>query len=330
MQIVRHVADLKSLPGRSVVTIGNFDGVHLAHQKLLRTVVEVARAESAVPVAVTFEPHPIKVLAPSHAPKLLTPLERKAQFIEATGIERLVVLPFTRDMARLSPLEFVREILVAGLRTLSVHVGPNFRFGYRQSGDVEVLRELARMEGFRLSVLPTLMVRGQRASSTRIRELLSLGRVNIAARLLGRPFALYGPIVAGLGVGRKHTVPTLNLAPAEEQTPRVGVYVTRTRLGGAAYDSVTNVGHKPTFGDHSLTVETFLLNFSGEITESEMEIEFLFRLRDEMKFQNPAILKIQIQEDARRTIKFFQLLRRFRGRGASTLHPGHRIHHTRH
>ena len=309
MRMIHNLAELKTLPGRSVVTIGNFDGVHLAHQKLLKTVVEVARAESAVPVAVTFEPHPIKVLAPAHAPKLLTPLERKARFIEATGIERLVVLPFSRELARLSPLEFVREILVAGLRTISVHVGPNFRFGYRQSGDVEVLRELARLEGFRLGVLPTVEVRGERASSTRIRELLSLGRVNIAARLLGRPFALYGPIVAGLGVGRKHTVPTLNLAPVEEQTPRIGVYVTRTRLGGQAHDSVTNVGHKPTFGNHRLTVETFLLNFSGEIAGSDMEIEFLFRLREEMKFQNPAILKIQIQEDARRALKFFRLLR---------------------
>lgn len=309
MRIIRNLAELKSLAGKSVVTIGNFDGVHLAHQKLLRAVVEVARAESAVPVAVTFEPHPIKLLAPPHAPKLLTPLERKAHFIEATGIERLVVLPFSRQLARLSPLEFVREILVAGLRTISVHVGPNFRFGYRQSGDVEVLRELARREGFRLGVLPTLKVRGEQASSTRIRELLSLGRVNLAARLLGRPFALYGPIVAGLGAGRKHTVPTLNLAPVEEQTPRIGVYVTRTRLGGQAHDSVTNVGHKPTFGDHRLTVETFLLNYSGAMAETEMEIEFLFRLRDEMKFQNPAILKIQILEDARRTLKFFRLLR---------------------
>jgi riboflavin kinase/FMN adenylyltransferase len=320
MKIVRHLAELQTLAGRSVVTIGNFDGVHLAHQKLLKTVVEVARAESAVPVAVTFEPHPIKVLAPAHAPKLLTPLERKARLIEAAGIERLVVLPFTRELARLSPVEFVRDILVAGLRTLSVHVGPDFRFGYRQSGDVEVLRELARLEGLRLSVLPTLMVRGQRVSSTRIRELLSLGRVNLAARLLGRPFALYGPIVAGLGVGRKHTVPTLNLAPVEEQTPRVGVYVTRTRLGGAAHDSVTNVGHKPTFGDHSLTVETFLLGFQGEVAETEMEIEFLFRLRDEMKFQNPAILKIQIQEDARRALKFFRLWRRLQARKARRHH----------
>jgi riboflavin kinase/FMN adenylyltransferase len=297
---------------RAVVTIGNFDGVHLAHQKLLRKVVETARALDATPVAVTFEPHPIKLLSPEHAPKLLTPLERKARLIEAMGIELLLVLPFTKELARLSPVGFVRQILVAGLRSVSVHVGPNFRFGYRQSGDVEVLRELARQERFRLEVVPTLVVRGERVSSTRIRESLAAGRVNLAARLLGRPFSVCGPIVAGLGVGRKHTVPTLNLAPIEEQLPKVGVYVTRTRLGPATHDSVTNVGHKPTFGDHRLTVETYLLDYSGEVTESEMEIEFLFRLRDEMKFQNPAILKVQIQEDARRSLKFFRLLRMVR------------------
>jgi riboflavin kinase/FMN adenylyltransferase len=295
----------------TVLTIGNFDGVHLAHQKLLRKVVETARALEATPAAVTFEPHPIKLLSPEHAPKLLTPLERKARLIESLGIELLLVLPFTKELARLSPLEFVRQILVARLRTVSVHVGPNFRFGYRQSGDAEILRELARLERFRLDVVPTLVVRGERVSSTRIRESLAAGRVNLAARLLGRPFSVYGPIVAGLGVGRKHTVPTLNLAPVEEQLPKVGVYVTRTRLGSARHDSVTNVGHKPTFGDHRLTVETYLLDHSGDVTESEMEIEFLFRLRDEMKFQNPAILKVQIQEDARRSLKFLRLLRRF-------------------
>ncbi len=314
MQIVHELAQLEKSVRKSVVTIGNFDGVHLAHRKLLRKVVETARPMGATAIAVTFEPHPIKLLAPEHAPRLLTPLARKARLIEGLGIDVLVVLPFTRELARLSPLEFVRQTLLGGLRARSVHVGPNFRFGYRQSGDVEILTELARQEHFRLDVLPTLVVRGERVSSTRIRELLSIGRVNLAARLLGRPFSIRGPIVAGLGVGRKHTVPTLNLAPIEEQLPKIGVYVTRTRLGASLHDSVTNVGHKPTFGEHHLTVETFLLDFSGDIAETEMEIEFLFRLRDEMKFQNPAILKVQIQEDARRSLKFFRLFRHFRGR----------------
>jgi len=329
MRVISNLREVREPLPPSVVTIGNFDGVHLAHQTLLRRVVEAARQRGALATAITFEPHPIKVLSPEHAPRLLTPLRRKAEWIEATGIDLLVVLPFTRELAHHSPLEFARTVLLNPLRTLSVHVGPNFRFGYRQSGDTEVLEELGRQEGFRVEVLPMLQVRGEQVSSTRIRELLTEGHVHKAWRLLGRPFSSRGPIVAGLGVGRKHTVPTLNLAPIEEQLPRIGVYVTRTKLSGMRHDSVTNVGYKPTFGDHRLTVETFLLNFSGEIEESDMEIEFLYRLRDEMKFQNPAILKVQIQEDARRALKFFRLLKHFQQsprRSPSTSSPSARKH----
>jgi len=314
MRVISSFQELRERPQASVITIGNFDGVHLAHQQLLCRVVERSRRRGAAAVAVTFEPHPVKFLAPEHAPKLLTPLERKVRLIEKLGIDALVVLPFNRELAHLSPVEFVRRILVENLRSVSVHVGPNFRFGYRQSGDSEVLAELARQEGFELEVVPFLEVRGERVSSTRIRELLAEGQVHLACRLLGRPYSTFGPIVAGLGVGRKHTVPTLNLAPVEEQLPKIGVYVTRTKLRESVCVSATNVGHKPTFGEHRLTVETYLLDFAGEIAETEMEIEFLYRLRDEMKFQNPAILKIQIQEDARRTGKFFRLLKRLEHR----------------
>jgi riboflavin kinase / FMN adenylyltransferase len=316
MRVISTLREIGEAGTPSVVTIGNFDGVHLAHQSLLRRVVEVAQSRGARATAITFEPHPIKLLAPDHAPKLLTPLERKVDLIKATGIDLLVVLPFTRELARQSPLEFVRRVLVDPLRASSVLVGPNFRFGYRQSGDTEILEELGKQEGFRVEVVPLLYMRGDRVSSTRIRELLSEGLVHKANRLLGRPFSASGPIVAGMGVGRKHTVPTLNLAPIEEQLPKVGVYVTHTVLAGVRHDSVTNVGFKPTFGEHRLTVETFLLDFSGQIDETVMEIEFLYRLRDEMKFQNPAILKVQIQEDARRSLKFFRLLKQYR------LNPG--------
>jgi len=313
MRVIHQLGELRPAPSACVLTIGNFDGVHLAHYKLLDRVVEVARPRGAVAAAITFEPHPIKFLSPAHAPKILTPFSRKASLIAGSGIDLLVVLPFNRELAHLSPLEFVRNILVRPLHTVAIHVGPNFRFGYRQAGDVEILEELGRQEGFKVEVLPLLEVRGQRVSSTRIRELLVEGRVHVANRLLGRPFSAYGPIVEGMGVGHKHTVPTLNLAPVEEQLPKIGVYVTRTKVGEKLYDSVTNVGHKPTFGDDQrLTVETFLLNFpGGEIREPDMEIEFLYRLRDEIKFQNPAILKVQIQEDARRSLKFFRLLRAY-------------------
>jgi riboflavin kinase/FMN adenylyltransferase len=322
MRVINSLPELGEPTAPSVVTIGNFDGVHLAHQTLLRRVVEVARPQGLRATAITFEPHPIKILSPDHAPKLLTPLPSKVDLIASMGIDMLVVLPFTRELARQSPLEFVRRVLVDPLRASSVHVGPNFRFGYRQSGDTEILEELGKQEGFRVKVVPMLCVRGDRVSSTRIRELLTEGQVHKATRLLGRPFSSRGLIVAGMGVGHKHTVPTLNLAPIEEQLPKVGVYVTHTRLGGVSHDSVTNVGFKPTFGDHRLTVETFLLDFSGQIDETEMEIEFLYRLRDEMKYQNPAILKVQIQEDARRALKFFRLLKQYR---QSTTKSGHQV-----
>jgi len=321
MRVIRSLREIREPFVPSVATIGNFDGVHLGHQTLLRRVVEVARPLRALATVITFEPHPIKVLAPEHAPKLLTSLERKAELIQAMGIDRLVVLPFTRELARYSPMEFVRRVLIDPLRTVSVHVGPNFRFGHRQTGDTEILEALGQQEGFQVGVLPMLLVRRERVSSTRIRELLTEGQVSKAGRLLGRPFSSQGPIVAGLGVGHKHTVPTLNLAPTDEQLPKIGVYVTRTTLNGVRYDSVTNVGHKPTFGAHGLTVETFLFDFQGEMVERNMEIEFLYRLRDEMKFQNPAILKVQIQEDARRSLKFFRLLKKFATRPQISLIP---------
>jgi len=296
----------------SAVTIGNFDGVHLAHQELLRRTVEHARELESIAVAITFEPHPIQVLAPDRAPRILTSLATRARRIEQMGIDLLVVLPFTRDLAHLSPLDFVEQILMARLHANFLCVGPNFRFGYRQAGDVSLLRRLSQEGKFHLEVLPFMEVRGRPVSSTCIRQLLSEGRVHMAGRLLGRPFSNSGSIVSGRGIGRRHAVPTLNLNPNETQWPMVGVYVTRTRLAGDWRNSVTNVGYSPTFGNHRLTIETHLLNFEGEVQEREMEIEYLHRLRDEIKFQNPAMLRLQIQEDIRRSLKFFRLLEYFR------------------
>src|SRR5207302_7117208 len=222
MRIIRDLRELDALPRPSVATVGNFDGVHLAHQRLLQSVVETARQTGqtgqtgmtgAVAAAVTFEPHPARVLAPERAPKLLTPLERKVRLIEQHGIELLVVVPFTPEFSRVSPLEFVRQVLTEKLRAAAVVVGPNFRFGHGQAGDVALLTELGREHGFRTEVLPVVEVRGERVSSSRIRELLSEGRASAAGRLLGRPFAVCGAVVRGIGVGRQQTVPTLNLAP---------------------------------------------------------------------------------------------------------------------
>ncbi len=310
MKTIREPGGMPALPHGSVVTIGNFDGVHLGHQHLLRQVAERARNHGAAALAITFDPHPIRVLAPDRAPKLLTTLAQRQLLIAQQGIEILLVLQFTRELARRAPEEFVRDVLIAGVDARLALVGPNFRFGYRQAGDVNTLMTLGGKRGMGVEILPSVELRGEAVSSTRVRELLSAGNVQTAGRLLGRPFSNSGAIAAGLGIGRRHTVPTLNLAPAEEQLPKTGVYVTRTRLGSAWRQSVTNVGRRPTFGEHDITVETYLLNFAGEVKENEMTVEYLYRLRDEIKFQNPAILKIQIQEDARRSLKFFRLMER--------------------
>jgi riboflavin kinase / FMN adenylyltransferase len=321
MQITRELHLLPEPRAGTVAAIGNFDGVHLAHQKLLRSVVESAQAIGATPTAITFEPHPAKILAPERAPRLLTPLERKARLIGDLGIELLVVLPFTQELAHVSPLDFVRRILVEKLRVRSLHVGPDFHFGYQRTGNVTMLGKLARQEGFGLEILPALEIRKERVSSRRIRQLLDEGRVQMACRLLGRPHSNQGSVVRGSGIGRERTVPTLNLSSVEEQLPRIGVYVTRTRLTEGMHDSVTNVGHKPTFGPHRLTVESYLLNFAGQATESAMEVEFLYRLRDEMKFPDAVALKTQIQKDVRRALKFFRLLRLLQQRPAQRATP---------
>lgn len=313
MRVVRDLSELREPLPRSAVTIGNFDGIHLGHRELLARVVNSARELEATSVVVTFDPHPAQVLAPERAPRILTPLVAKTRLIEREGIDLLMVLRFTREMSLLSPAEFAASILVGKLHAAVVHVGSNFRFGHQRAGDTSALAELGRKSGFRVETLPMIKLRGHRVSSSQIRQFLADGRVVIAGRMLGRPYAVNGDITAGEGVGREQTVPTLNLGPVEQLLPKIGVYVTRTLVGGTLYDSVTNVGHKPTFGHHRLTVESFLLDFRGRIDAQEMQVEFLYRLRDEIRFPNAEALKQQIQQDVQRSLKFFRLTKRLSG-----------------
>lgn len=323
MRVVRDLSELHDPLHKSAVTIGNFDGIHLGHRELLGRVVHSAGELEGTSVVVTFDPHPAQVLAPEHAPKILTPLPLKAKLIEQEGIKLLVVLRFNRELSMLTPEEFVSSILVEKLRAAVVHVGSNFRFGHQRAGDTTLLAELGRKSGFRVDTLPMIKVRGHRVSSSQVRHFLSNGHVGIAGRMLGRPYVVSGTIVTGEGVGKKKTVPTLNLGPVEQQLPKKGVYITRTRVAGALHDSVTNVGHKPTFGHHRLTVETFLLNFRGEVEAEEMEIEFLHRLRDEIRFPDAEALKLQIQRDVQKSLKFFRLAKRLSAKssGASRSTP---------
>jgi riboflavin kinase/FMN adenylyltransferase len=298
----------------SVLAIGNFDGIHLGHQAILRATVERAHALNAVSTALTFDPSPRKVLRPETAPPRLSTNAQRMEWFNALGLEAVVVLPFTLDLARLSPEEFVEQILARDLHVKAVLVGENFRFGHKQAGDVKLLSGLGAKHGFDVVIVPPVVYRGEVVSSTIIRREVAEGDVSHAARLLGRPFSLTGEVVSGTGTGRRFTFPTLNLAAEQELLPARGVYVTRTCLEGEtrSHRSVTNIGMRPTFNGSSLSVETHLLDVQLGTTPKRMEVRFWRRLREEKKFSGHEELRAQIAIDIARANKFFSRLRRFR------------------
>ena len=307
MKVATSLADA-DVSHPSVVSIGNFDGLHLGHREILKTVVERARHFGVQSVAMTFSPHPIQFLAPDRAPRLISTLEQKIQLMRSTGIDVLFIAKFDHAFSRLSPEHFVREYLIDGLKARVVCVGANFNFGYRQRGTVQTLREFKAY--FEVLEVPPVRVRGTIVSSSRIRELTNAGEVSAACRLLGRWIEIEGKIVSGAGRGRTLQAPTLNLEPENELIPRAGVYVTRISLdNGAFLDGVTNVGFRPTFGETHLTIETFVLN--GPVPEGSQKarLDFLYRLRDERKFASVDELRSQIALDVQRAHKFFRLLR---------------------
>ncbi len=294
--------------GPCALTIGNFDGVHAAHRHIMRRVVEIARLHGWKPAVLTFDPHPTKLVAPERAPRLLTTPEQRSELMREEGIDRVLILPFTPEIAKLTPEEFVRRILVEKLQARAVLVGDNFRFGHRASGSTTTLRELGERYGFETEVAGAVCLRGKIVSSSEIRNLLAVGNVALACRLLKRPYALEGEVIKGHGIGSKQTVPTLNLDTAAEVLPATGVYVTRTHdlVDKRKWDSITNVGFRPTFEGDQLTIETYLLSpFSGA-TPSRIRVEFLHRVRAERKFPSPEALKAQIMKDVGRAQAYFR------------------------
>ena len=298
----------------SVLAIGNFDGIHLGHQAILRAAVDRAHETNSVATALTFDPPPLKVLRPESAPLRLSTNAQRMDWFRFGGLESAVVLSFTKELSRLSPEEFVEQILVRNLRVRAVLVGENFRFGHKQAGDVQLLRELGAKNGFEVVVIPPVVDHGEVVSSTLLRREIAAGDVAHAGRLLGRPFVLTGEVVSGTGTGRQFTFPTLNLVPEQELLPARGVYITRTQIEGDTrrYRSVTNIGVRPTFNGSRLSVETHLLNFNGEVTPKRIEVYFWKRLREEKKFSGPEELRAQIARDIAAANHFFSRLRRFR------------------
>lgn len=293
----------------TAVTIGNFDGVHAGHQAILKSVQSNAHGAGRIGAVLTFHPHPAQVLRPEQAPSLLETIEQRLDRLGEAGMDAAFIARFSHELASLSPQEFAEKFLARTMRAAVVFVGENFRFGHRQAGNVDSLRELGARLGFAVESVPPVFaeIHGQRVvvSSSAIRAAVREGRMEDAARLLTRPFTLAGEIRPGTGTGRKLVVPTLNLATEQETLPKIGVYATETRVAAADYQSVTNVGMRPTFDGVKLAIETHLFGFSEILTSGAMAIRFRARLREEKKFSGPHELKQQVLRDIEMAKQYF-------------------------
>jgi riboflavin kinase/FMN adenylyltransferase len=292
----------------TVLTFGVFDGLHLAHRQIVSRVVSRARALGVPATVVTFDPHPRAVLRPETAPPLLQTFEQKMQGIEALGVDQVVILNFTSELARVTAEDFLAKIIFGRLDALEVYLGHGFAFGHNREGRFDLLKRVAGEEGRVAEEVPEIMIRGHRVSSTMIRRLLGAGRINLARRMLGRPYGVESRVIEGKKIGRAQlNYATANLKPENTVLPANGVYVTLTLVEGEWWRSVSNVGVRPTFGGESeVTVETHLVDFDSELYGEKIRVRFLHRLRGEKKFGSVDELRAQIDRDYQRTLRYFE------------------------
>jgi riboflavin kinase / FMN adenylyltransferase len=291
----------------TVLTLGVFDGLHLGHQLIMKTLVERARAAAAVPTVITFEPHPREVLHPDSAPPLLQTFDQKIEALSVLGIEQTIIIHFNEAFSQIRAEDFLREVIVQRLHAKEVYLGRGFAFGHNREGNIDLLRNVSSRLGFIADEVPEVGLRGQRVSSSRIRELLLKGQVNLARRMLGRPYGVEGPVVHGAERGAQIGFPTANIHPHNRVIPRRGVYVTATLIEGQWRRSVTNIGTRPTFESGSASsVETHVMHWSGDLYGDVVRVRFLYRLRDEKKFGSIDELKGQIGRDVTRAGRYFE------------------------
>lgn len=311
--VYRSLGEIPKDFGPCVAAIGNFDGVHCGHQEILRSAAAEARERGMRSIAITFDPHPAQLLYPREAPKLLTLLPERVKLLRATGVDAILVLHFDRTLSRVTAGDFVRDVLVGLLGVRGIHEGANFRFGHGARAGVNELSAFGEQFGFDVHVHPAVRVRGMEVSSSAVRGLIAEGDVRRARWMLGRVFGVHSTPAKGRGVGSKLLVPTVNLAPYEGLLPGFGVYVTRMTISGRegerCFESVTNVGNRPTFEGVGFGVETHILNFEPvEFSEeTRLYLEFLHRLRGEMQWPSTDALKTQILKDVVRANRYFQL-----------------------
>lgn len=301
-----HGIEHAALQRPTIATLGVFDGLHLGHQAIVRTVVERAVLTGLTPTLITFDPHPRQVLRPDSAPPLLQTFNQKMEGLRLLGLQQVIVLNFDATLAALSAETFVQRFLCEALQAHEVYLGKGFSFGHERRGNIELLTQLSQQLGFYAAEVPEIQLRKNRISSTKVRHLLRAGQVNLARRMLGRPYGIEGLVTRGHGIGRQLLYPTANLAVENRVLPADGVYVTLTLVDGQWRRSVTNIGKRPTFGGEvESKIETHLLDFDGDLYDQTIRVRLLHRLRGEKKFNGVEELKAQIGRDRDRAVRYF-------------------------
>jgi riboflavin kinase/FMN adenylyltransferase len=301
-----HGTENANIAKPTVLTLGVFDGLHLGHQRIMQTVVERARAVDAVATAMTFDPHPRAVLHPESAPPLLQTLDQRLANLEVLGIEQAIVVAFDREFAAQPAEDFLSEIIRERLHAREVYLGKGFAFGQDRGGNIDLLRRMSAELGFVADEVDEVQLRGQRISSSAIRTLLNGGRVNLARRMLGRPYGVEGVIIRGNRRGHTIGFPTANLKPHNRVIPKFGVYATATLIDGHWRRSITNIGVRPTFENTSEpSIETYVFDFDGDLYGDVLRVRFLHRIRDERKFSGIDELKGQIERDTQTARNYF-------------------------
>ena len=308
MDIIVGIEHIRRKFRNPVLTLGNFDGVHLGHQKIFKELKEEARKMNGESIIFTFDPHPLQVLAPQKCPPFITPFKNKLMLVERSGIDVIIVATFDLDLANITPEAFVKQILVDKIGAKKILVGYNYYFGKDRKGNVEMLIGLGKKFGFEVKVIEAVKVNDTPVSSSKIRELIQGGQMGQAAQLLGRNYLLMGKVIWGADRGKGLGFPTANLEILNGLYPKTGVYAVEVIMGNKTYTGVANVGYDPTFGENPLSVEVHILDFSRDIHGEEIQVVFFERIRDEKAFENPDLLVRQIRKDITEARKI--LLRR--------------------
>jgi riboflavin kinase/FMN adenylyltransferase len=303
MQEIKALKDIPTPSDSCAVAIGNFDGIHLGHQKILQVLIDEAKKENLFPLVLTFHPHPAKILA-KRKMELLQTIEQRLDEIKKSGIQMTVVLSFDRALSQISAEDFIRTIIVQKLKAKKVVVGENFRFGKDREGDVTKLHDWAPHYGFTVQSIPPVVIQGSVVSSSLIRKLLHQGKIEKVNLLLGRPYKIEGTVVKGKSRGKKLGYPTANIHPMNDITPP-GVFISEVGIGRQIYPSITHVGSKPTFDEQDLMIESYIIDYNDVLYKKKLRVYFLKKIREEKKFETAEALSIQISNDLEKARDFF-------------------------